>query len=146
MLGFKFWCTYYSIDCQWCPRERPQGKTLGVFPSFEGSFQVKVTCCLLCNIRQSSDSHCYTLDIEWPWITLHWTLYYIAVTSRYTEAFKLHCFLKKKSIQYISIILIKCGFELHIFFWSQKQRISRPCCIPYVEYNYLDYSLFNSMV
>ena len=71
-------------------------------------------------IRQSSDSHPYTLNIEWLWISLHCTLYYITVTSRYTEALKLHCFLKKKSIQYISMNLTKCGFELHGFFLDPK--------------------------
>ena len=75
-------------------------------------------------IRQSSVSHQAVIRqssyIECPWIILHCALYYITVTSRYTEALQLHCFLKKKSIQYIDINLKKCGFELHGFFLEPK--------------------------
>ena len=53
-------------------------------------------------------------------LELHCTLYYITVTSRYTEALKLHCFLKKNPLQYIGINLTKCGFELHGFFLEPK--------------------------
>ena len=48
------------------------------------------------------------------------TLYYITVTSRYTEALKLHCFLKKNPIQYIGINLTKHGFAIHGFFLEPK--------------------------
>ena len=53
-------------------------------------------------------------------LELHCTLYYITVTSRYTETLKLLCFLKKKSLQYIGINLMKCGFELDCFFLDPK--------------------------
>ena len=44
----------------------------------------------------------------------------VTVTLRYTEALKLHCFLKKNPLQYIDINLMKCGFELHGFFLEPK--------------------------
>jgi hypothetical protein len=73
-------------------------------------------------IRQSSDSHQTVILIHLilSGLELHCTLYYITVTSRYTEALKLHCFLKKNLLYYIGINLTKCGFELHDFFLKPK--------------------------
>ena len=68
--------------------------------------------------RQSSDSHTYKLIMSD--LDLHCTLYYITVTLRYTEALKLHCFLKKNPLQYIDINLKMCGFELHCLFLEPK--------------------------
>ena len=67
---------------------------------------------------QSSDSHPYKLILSG--LELHGTLHYITVTLRYTEALKLHCFLKKNPLQYIDINLKKCGFELHCLFLEPK--------------------------
>ena len=69
-------------------------------------------------IMQSSDSHQTVILIHLilSGLELHCTLYYITITSRYTEALKLHCFLKKNLLYYIGINLTKCGFELHGFF------------------------------
>ena len=73
-------------------------------------------------IRQSSGSHQTVILIHLilSGLELPCTLYYITVTSSYTEALKLHCFLKKNPIQYIVINLTKCGFELHGFFLEPK--------------------------
>ena len=37
-----------------------------------------------------------------------------------TKALKIHGFLKKISLKYIGINLMKCGFELHGFFLEPK--------------------------
>ena len=73
-------------------------------------------------IRQSSGSHqtVILIYLVLSSIELDCTLYYITVTLRYTEALKLHCFLKKNPLQYIDINLTKCGFELHGFFLEPK--------------------------
>ena len=73
-------------------------------------------------IRQSSGSHQTVILIHLilSGLELQCTLYYITVTSRYTEALKLHCFLKKNPLQYIGIDLTKCGFELHGLFLEPK--------------------------
>ena len=72
--------------------------------------------------RQSSGSHqaVILIYLVLSSIELDCTLYYITVTLRYTEALKLHCFLKKNPLQYIDINLMKCGFELHGFFLEPK--------------------------
>ena len=72
--------------------------------------------------RQSSGSHqaVILIYLVLSSIELDCTLYYITVALRYTEALKLHCFLKKNPLQYIDINLMKCGFELHGFFLEPK--------------------------
>ena len=55
---------------------------------------------------------------------IHCTLYYITVTLRYTDfgqkPWRYTVFLKKNPLQYISINLMKHGFEMHGFFLDPK--------------------------
>ena len=79
-------------------------------------------CCKVYAIRQALRAYCpqiYNVIIVVP-LLLCKVNSKVTVTLRYTEALKLHCFLKKNPLQYIDINLMKCGFELHGFFLEPK--------------------------
>ena len=79
-------------------------------------------CCKVYAIRQALRAYCpqiYNVIIVVP-LLLCKVNSKVTVTLRYTEALKLHCFLKKNPLQYIDINLTKCGFELHGFFLEPK--------------------------
>ena len=44
----------------------------------------------------------------------------LEIRGFWPKALEIHCFWKEKSLQYIGINLMKCGFELHGFFLEPK--------------------------